>query len=254
MVEPADRRRFSFKEAHSCRSDDRVLCSVGQTAGDRMDVVGRATEIAVIDVFLDATPGGFSTFVFEGEQGIGKTNLAVEAVLRARKRGYMVLSCRPSRGPSPVTCRSVVGPGRVEVGASLPDGSSAHIWRIDGEGLHEFDSLGGVLTSHPGSAYEHRDGSTSSSRRQHHSTHMVRRRRFESKGPTRGLSGSPSRQQATPTPVGPTCRITKDIGTARSLSLARKRRSKRTTQGNGKPVPRRTGHLCPAGRLSRPGP
>jgi hypothetical protein len=61
-----------------------------------VEVVGRATELAVIDVFLDATPSGFAALVFEGQPGIGKTTLWSEAVRRATGRDYAVLSCRPS--------------------------------------------------------------------------------------------------------------------------------------------------------------
>jgi predicted ATPase len=88
-----------------------------------VEVVGRAAELAVIDVFLDATPGGFTTLVFEGEPGIGKTTLWSEAVRRGVMRGYAVLSCRPSPAEATLSYTGVgdlLGPVQDDVYLALP--------------------------------------------------------------------------------------------------------------------------------------
>jgi DNA-binding CsgD family transcriptional regulator len=67
-----------------------------------MDVLGRDEELTQIDRWLRAgtqEPAGpvsvGGTLVIEGEPGIGKTTLWGEAVRRAPRSGWQVLSCRP---------------------------------------------------------------------------------------------------------------------------------------------------------------
>lgn len=57
-------------------------------------IVGRDSELAVVDAFLGDRGTGALTIV--GEAGIGKTTLWREAVLRARHKGARVLSSRPT--------------------------------------------------------------------------------------------------------------------------------------------------------------
>jgi DNA-binding CsgD family transcriptional regulator len=59
-------------------------------------VVGRESELAAAERFLDAVSLGPSCLVFEGEPGIGKTTAWREVARRAEGRGYRVLSCRPA--------------------------------------------------------------------------------------------------------------------------------------------------------------
>ena len=59
-------------------------------------VIGRRAELARIDAFLDAVPSGTRVLVVEGEPGMGKTTLWLEAVSRAAARGCRVLVARPS--------------------------------------------------------------------------------------------------------------------------------------------------------------
>ena len=47
------------------------------------EVVGREQELAAIDAFLDAPPGGPAALLVEGEAGIGKTTLWLAAVQAA---------------------------------------------------------------------------------------------------------------------------------------------------------------------------
>lgn len=60
------------------------------------EVVGREQEIATIDAFLDAPPGGPAALLVEGEAGIGKTTLWLAAVEAARTRGRRVLDAVPA--------------------------------------------------------------------------------------------------------------------------------------------------------------
>ncbi|OBI67822.1 LuxR family transcriptional regulator [Mycobacterium sp. E796] len=71
-------------------------------------VVGRrAEEQAVID-FLDRVPHEACALVIEGEPGIGKTTLWLDAVDRARSRGFRALSCRAASAES-VLAYTVLG-------------------------------------------------------------------------------------------------------------------------------------------------
>jgi len=58
--------------------------------------VGRDSELASIDAFLDTGNGGMTALVIEGEAGIGKSWLWRETVRAAEERGYRVLACQPT--------------------------------------------------------------------------------------------------------------------------------------------------------------
>jgi DNA-binding CsgD family transcriptional regulator/tetratricopeptide (TPR) repeat protein len=60
------------------------------------EVVGREQELAAIEAFLDAPPGGPAALLVEGEAGIGKTTLWLAAVEAARTRGQRVLDAVPA--------------------------------------------------------------------------------------------------------------------------------------------------------------
>jgi DNA-binding CsgD family transcriptional regulator len=60
------------------------------------EVVGREQELAAIEAFLDAPPGGPAALLVEGEAGIGKTTLWLAAVQAARNRGQRVLDAVPA--------------------------------------------------------------------------------------------------------------------------------------------------------------
>ena len=53
-----------------------------------------------VDDLLDAASLGPAGLIIEGEPGIGKTTLWVEAIDRARERGFLVLSSRPAQTES----------------------------------------------------------------------------------------------------------------------------------------------------------
>jgi DNA-binding CsgD family transcriptional regulator len=59
-------------------------------------VVGREGELKAAAEFFDRLSGGPAALVFEGERGIGKTALWMEAVRQARERSLLVLAARPS--------------------------------------------------------------------------------------------------------------------------------------------------------------
>ena len=60
------------------------------------EVVGREQELAAINGFIDAPPGGPAALLVEGEAGIGKTTLWLAAVQAARIRGQQVLDAVPA--------------------------------------------------------------------------------------------------------------------------------------------------------------
>jgi hypothetical protein len=57
---------------------------------------GRETELARVSKLLDGIPSGPVALVLEGEAGIGKSTLWLEAISQAKARSYRVLSCRPN--------------------------------------------------------------------------------------------------------------------------------------------------------------
>ncbi len=59
-------------------------------------VVGRESEIAVVEAFLAEEDRGARALAIVGDPGIGKTTLWVEAVRRARERDATVLAARPA--------------------------------------------------------------------------------------------------------------------------------------------------------------
>jgi DNA-binding CsgD family transcriptional regulator len=59
------------------------------------DVIGRESELAILDRFLDSIPTGPSALLLFGEPGIGKTTVWREGLASALQRGYRTLSCSP---------------------------------------------------------------------------------------------------------------------------------------------------------------
>jgi DNA-binding CsgD family transcriptional regulator len=71
------------------------------------DVVGREAELGAVAEFLDSLDGPSGALFLEGEPGIGKTTLWLAAVGEARKRGFRVLSCRPSEAEAQLSFASL---------------------------------------------------------------------------------------------------------------------------------------------------
>jgi DNA-binding CsgD family transcriptional regulator len=59
-------------------------------------LVGRERELATVTAFVDAIPEGPRALLLEGEAGIGKTTIWLEAVGAAEDRGFRVLQARPA--------------------------------------------------------------------------------------------------------------------------------------------------------------
>ena len=57
-------------------------------------IVGRRSGRRAVTDFLDFVPRQSCALVIEGEPGIGKTTLWLDALDRARARGFRTLSCR----------------------------------------------------------------------------------------------------------------------------------------------------------------
>lgn len=58
--------------------------------------IGREIELAAVESFLAVVSTGTAALVVEGEAGIGKTTIWLEAVRAAETRGYRVLQARPA--------------------------------------------------------------------------------------------------------------------------------------------------------------
>jgi hypothetical protein len=59
-------------------------------------LVGRTRELATVTAFVGAIPEGPRALLVEGEAGIGKTTMWLEAVGAAEARGFRVLRARPA--------------------------------------------------------------------------------------------------------------------------------------------------------------
>jgi DNA-binding CsgD family transcriptional regulator len=59
-------------------------------------VIGRETEVAAVEAFLDSLPVGPAALLVTGAPGIGKSTLWREGVASAHSRSFRVLVCRPA--------------------------------------------------------------------------------------------------------------------------------------------------------------
>ena len=59
------------------------------------DVIGRESELEILDRFLDSLETGFRALLLFGEPGIGKTTVWREGLAEAQERGYRTLACSP---------------------------------------------------------------------------------------------------------------------------------------------------------------
>lgn len=87
-------------------------------------VVGRESELAAVEVFLDSIEEGFSALVLEGDPGIGKTTVWQDAVARAEQRGYRTLACRPAQAEAKLSFAALADllePMPPEAFAGLPE-------------------------------------------------------------------------------------------------------------------------------------
>jgi DNA-binding CsgD family transcriptional regulator len=86
-------------------------------------IVGREAELEAVQRFLDGVPSGPLALVVEGEAGIGKTTLWLEAVRAAEDRAYRVLQVRPAQSEaelSYVALADLLGEAFDLTRASLP--------------------------------------------------------------------------------------------------------------------------------------
>jgi len=86
--------------------------------------VGRDSELASIDAFLDDTGGHLAGLLIEGDGGIGKSRLWQEAVRTAHRRGHRVLACRPAENEASIGFAGLIdllGSLGDEIPADLPE-------------------------------------------------------------------------------------------------------------------------------------
>jgi DNA-binding CsgD family transcriptional regulator len=86
-------------------------------------LVGRERELATVAAFVDAIPEGPRALLLEGEAGIGKTTIWLEAVGVAEARGFRVLQARPAESEARLSyavLADLVGRAFDETRAALP--------------------------------------------------------------------------------------------------------------------------------------
>jgi hypothetical protein len=105
--------------------------------------VGRGAEEQAVTDFLDSVPGQSSALIIEGEPGIGKTTVWLDAVGRARARGFRTLSCRAA-GAESVLAYTVL----VDLLSEIDDS----IWA--GLPIPQQQALAGALLRHNAGAHD----------------------------------------------------------------------------------------------------
>jgi DNA-binding NarL/FixJ family response regulator len=86
-------------------------------------LVGRTRELATVTAFVGAIPEGPRALLVEGEAGIGKTTMWLEAVGAAEARGFRVLRARPAESEATLSyavLADLVGGAFDETRAALP--------------------------------------------------------------------------------------------------------------------------------------
>ena len=123
--------------ARPCRPDRRALArprlraitrsgavAVGSTRHVTVATfVGREQELASLEGFLERFPHGLSAVVIEGQAGIGKTTVWLEAVRLAEERDLRVLKARPAESEADLSYAALadlVGAAFDETRSSLP--------------------------------------------------------------------------------------------------------------------------------------
>ena len=85
--------------------------------------VGRDAELELVDRFLERVPGHTRILVVEGDPGIGKTTVWLEAVRRAEARSFRLLTASPAESEAKLPVAALgdlVGEAFAEVGSALP--------------------------------------------------------------------------------------------------------------------------------------
>jgi AAA ATPase domain len=86
-------------------------------------IIGRATELDALGVFLGSAATGAGALVIEGEPGIGKTTVWAAGVEAARSLGYIVVAARPTETETQLSFAAVadlLAPVADEVLPALP--------------------------------------------------------------------------------------------------------------------------------------
>jgi DNA-binding CsgD family transcriptional regulator len=86
-------------------------------------MIGRAGEVAAVARFAAQVPSGPAGLLLEGEPGIGKTTVWLEAIRASDERGYRVLQARPAEAEADLSFAALgdlVGGIVHEVGPSMP--------------------------------------------------------------------------------------------------------------------------------------
>ena len=84
---------------------------------------GRDAELELIDRFLERVPGGTPILVIEGDPGIGKTTLWLEAMERAEARSFRLLKASPAESEAKLPYAALgdlIGDAFAEIGSTLP--------------------------------------------------------------------------------------------------------------------------------------
>jgi len=71
------------------------------------EIIDRRDELVALDAFLDGVPAGGQAVLLEGDAGIGKTVLWLEALRLAGRRGHLVLRARATQSEAQIALAAV---------------------------------------------------------------------------------------------------------------------------------------------------
>ena len=121
-TEPAELVCGHF-DANMWRGDDGMRQRESGGARVVAEMIGREGEAGAVARFIERVPYGPVALAIEGEPGIGKTTLWLEAVRAGEERGYRVLQARPAEAEADLSYAALgdlVGSAFDEVSGELP--------------------------------------------------------------------------------------------------------------------------------------
>jgi len=104
-----------------CRTVGHILAA--GLSSDLRPIIGRDAGLELVDSFLARVPGGTPVLVIEGDPGIGKTTVWLEAIRRAEAKSFRVLKAGPAESEATLPYAALgdlVGEAFAQVGSTLP--------------------------------------------------------------------------------------------------------------------------------------
>lgn len=106
-------------------------------------IVGRESELARVESFIESVPEGPSALLLKGVAGIGKTTMWHAGVSMARARGHRVLACRTAESEARLSYAALL---RAEFEGAPPDQRAVSVASL---GVLRALAMSGPVGPHP---------------------------------------------------------------------------------------------------------